>query len=662
MSTRTKRIGLLLASILVLVMPLAALASDGDLKWRGVLDSRPSPGLAGTWVIGGRSFEADDSIEIEEEHGALVVGTCTKVEYYTSGSANVATKIESQESYKCDGSGDPGEHPVQYAIVDSFPGGLIGTWVIGGETYTTDANTRFESEDGPFTVGGCVEVEYISGSNLVLELETEDYYKCSSGGSTEPGISYSQIYGVLDAFPLELIGTWTVSDVDYAADVDTRFEQEHGPFFEGGCVEIKYETDTNNAVEIGTAEPYKCSGDGGGGTDPIESKFYGLINAIPAGYLGTWTIGNGFFISTSTTELEEEHGDFAVGVCAEVEYYQDAGGDHVATEIGTEEAYKCNTNTYTNEAYGIVASFPPDLYGSWAIAHGGAHAEIYNASLATQFEQSHGTFAAGVCVKVKYYVEEGVNHAVEIETEEGDHCGGEGTPTLPGDSKVYATIDSFPAAPYIGVWQIGGVAYEATAATEFEQEQGAFAVGACVKARYTTTGGVNVLNKVETEADYKCQDQEAIDPEFKGYGVVESFPSGLIGTWQVSGIVYEANSSTRFEQEHGFFVLGAYVEVEYVTDGITNTAISIETHVAPNAGLRTIVGTLGAHTSSDDWADWMVDGVAYTADHAIEVGSGIHSPVVNRSVWLNIYRGSDGTIYVTSATLAHQTFLPVVLR
>ncbi|MFQ5611732.1 MAG: DUF5666 domain-containing protein [Anaerolineae bacterium] len=657
MKQHLKQTGFAIILILVSLTPLAARADDGP-EWTGTLTSRPA-GVTGTWVIGGLSFEANAGTLIEEEHGPLNTGACAEVKYYTSGGTNIATKIESQESYKCNGGGGGGGPSLKvYATVNSFPSGLIGDWVIGGVTYTADGNTRFEQKHGSFRVGACVEVKYVSGSNQALEIETESAYKCSGSGGGGGGVPHSQVYGALDSFPPGLIGDWVVAGVTYTADANTRFEQEHGPFFQGGCVEVKYQSGTNVAVEISTEEPYKC-----GGTGSVESKFYGLIDAIPANpQNGTWTIGGGVFVSTPATQLKQEHGAFANGACAEVEYYDDTSGGHIATKIETQEPYKCNTSTYTNQIYGTISSFPVGLYGSWVIGN-----ETYNASAATKFEQEHGAFAAGACVKVKYYVQNGVNHATKIETESSSHCGGSGPPSLPADSKVYATIDSFPASPYIGTWVIGGVSYEATAATKFEQEHGLFAAGACVKAKYTAANGVNTLSEVETEEAYKCQQAGGGGPEFKSYGVIEALPplfsSGILtGTWQISGVSYEADGSTRFEQEHGFFTLGAYVEVKYTRSGGINTALSIETHVAPSAGLNMLVGTLQSHDSNDDWTDWVVDGVTYKADPAIEVGASGQMPVAGEPVLLSTYRGLDGSAYVTSAALAQQVFLPAIFQ
>ncbi len=674
----------------VLALPLIAQA-DGELSWRGAISSRPA-GVAGTWEIGGIAFEATAATQLNEEHGALNTGDCAEVKYYVSGGSNIATEIERKSTYMCNtgGGGDDGEHAQVYAVVDSLPAGfpadMTGDWVAGGVTYTADAGTRFEQEHGPFAVGVCIEVEYdnSTGVNVMLAAKTENGYKCGSGGGGGEG-PHSQLNGILDSFPAGLIGDWVVAGVTYTADANTRFEQEHGPFFAGACVDVKFETGTTNLIEVSTSNATMCNtvpGTGGGDDEHPEEKFYGLISDVPADpQNGLWLIGGGAFSSTLGTELKEEHGAFAQAdanpntVCAEVEYYQNpAGGQYIATKIGTEELYKCTTSSFTNEVYGTVLSFPPDLYGSWVIA-GGVMSDTYNTSVTTNFEQDDGrTFAVGACVKVKYTVQNGVNHVRKIETTSPEHCGGGSEPpSYPGEGKMYATIDSMPPigsmSLRLGTWVIGGQEYQATDATRFEDEHNQFAPGACVKAKYVVQGGVKYLTKLEAEEAYKCRQTGGAEDEFKAYGYVEAFPGSgtlgsLVGPWQISGVTYQTDANTAFEQEHGFFALGAFVEVEYTTSGAVNTATKIETHVAPHAGTGTFMGTVTGQNddNGDGWPDWELDGTdIYLTDRVIEFGGG-GQPAIGDRVLLNTYRGLDGRLYVTSAGVVQHVFLPLILR
>lgn len=608
----------------------------------GHVESRPD-GNIGVWVIGGESFVADTATTFDETQGPLTVGACAEVEYTTANDTNLATHIESKHADDC-GSGGDGDPMQVYGYLDSFPADLIGDWVVAGITYTADSQTQFVQEHGPFAVGVCVEVQFVSTTYLATRIQTESDYKCAGGDDG----GHSQAYGILDSFPVDLVGNWVVDGITYTADIHTQFEQESGPFFVGTCVEVKYDAATFYAAEIGTAGGDDCAGSG----DP-EQKFYGLIEVIPAEVTGTWTIGGVEFVGTAATELEEEHGQLVVGACAEVEYVSN-GSVNTATKIGTESPYHCNGGSYINTAYGIVNSFPDTLYGTWVIS-----GTSYIASPdTTQFEQEDGSFAVGVCVKVQYFTTDGLHQAVKIETKDQGCTGG----SLPALSKVYATIDSFPPEPYLGTWEIGGSVYSATVTTAFEQESGPFAIGTCVEAKYNTTPDGNLLTSVETKQAYKCQGNDG--DEFHAYGAIEILPdtTDLIGTWQVSGITYEVDAATFLNQEHGFFTLGAYVEVQYVVSDTVRLATKIETHVEPDHGVATVVGTLESFDSTDDWGNWVIDGVTYQADPAIEVGSGTRAPQVGRLVWVNTYEQAGMPVITSVSGPGFMLLLPILVK
>ena len=90
-------------------------------------------------------------------------------------------------------------------------------------------------------------------------------------------------------------------------------------------------------------------------------------------------------------------------------------------------------------------------------------------------------------------------------------------------------------------------------------------------------------------------------------------------------------------------------------------ALSIETHVAPDAGMINVQGILTAHDDSDKLNDWVVDGVTYPADPAIEVGKNAQSPKLGQLVMLNTYE-ANGVQYITSIQAPHYLFQPLVLR
>jgi len=543
-----------------------------------------------------------------------------------------------------------------------------GDWKIDGITYTADSDTEFETEHGEFTAGTCVEVKYFTteGLNYAKEIETEHDYKCRGDSS-----AYSETYGIVINFPDPgLIGVWEIGeDIFYTADANTQFEQEHGSFFVGGCVEVKYIDggSTKTAIEIEPKSSDDCDGE-------AQDKFYGLIEVFPENltdYNSTWLIGGMEFNFDSDTNLDQNNAKFAENVCVEVKYYVHAKNTNIATKIKSKNAHHCSKGSFTQIVYGsITEEIPKDIYGTWWINN-----IDYVASESTQFKENVRKFTVGQCVKVRYYTLVDVNHAVEIKTEPDKKCDGSGD-GLPGVSQIYATIDSFPwpvesyDLPYVGDWVIGGIPFKATPTTEYTQDNGSFAVGACVGAKYTTSDdGWNTLIEVATQKDYKCENDGDPHPSalvFTTYGAVVSNPESvdLTGDWKINGASYIAGDFTNFSEEFGEFGIGAYVKVKYVL--VTNNdmelellPLTIETHVAPGAGLINLQGTLTSHDSSDEVNDWVVDGVPYAADSVINVGKNDQSPQVGEWVMLNTYEINGGQ-YVTSIQAPYYLFQPLI--
>lgn len=61
-------------------------------------------------------------------------------------------------------------------LLNAFPANWYGEWLVDNQVFVADERTLFKQEDGPFTLGRCVDVEYIIVNNVLLatEIETED--------------------------------------------------------------------------------------------------------------------------------------------------------------------------------------------------------------------------------------------------------------------------------------------------------------------------------------------------------------------------------------------------------------------------------------------------------------------------------------------------------
>ena len=544
-----------------------------------------------------------------------------------------------------------------YGKIESFPDQLIGEWIVDGISYTADEATEFNEYHGPFVVGACVGIVYTNddpgGGNQALKITTEYDYKC--GSQHDP---LSEASGVVITFPVDLVGEWVVGSTIYTATANTRFEQEEGPFFVGGCVEVKYVSDTREAVEIATTESEECDGEG-------EEHFNGLIEVVPEAYTSTitstWVISGLEFISTPETEFNTEHGPLVVGACAKVEY-RVVGGQNMAEEIGSEWAYHCLGSIAFNQIYGSVVSFPPELYGTWVISPTNDTTFLFMTDPSTHFKDQHRGINIGTCVKVKYYTLDGVNHAVEVKVKEGHQCEGIEIPSL---SKLVATIEMRPPTDTLtGTWTFAGVPFTATEATHFEEHSGNLVVGDCVETKYDPAGGAMLLHQLEGEEAQDCQAGDGSE-RFKLFGVVEMMPDGGVftGTWEVSGVSLEAITTTVFEQDHGALAPGAFVAVKFTYDAGSGirTAAKIATHVAPGYGRLHNFGHLesiqpGAAPDGSDL--YTVEGVTYIEDPAMDADLNLQ---VGSLVSVNAYN-TNGSLYATSVVAASVTYIPMLRR
>ncbi len=644
--------------------------TTSTLEFKGTVEDKPAGTNVGTWTISGVDFEATSNTQFQTTHGPIGVGTCVDVKYVVQANQNVAIRIESQDPSDCQSQGGQPQNPVKqevYGTVQAMPSnGLIGTWRVNGLEYQATNTPIFEQLEGTFAVGVCVEIEYVVQNNvrLALKIRTEDF--CSVGTNVQ------RDYGVVQSLPntSDLTGTWTIDGHQYQVTTTTQLDTPHGPFAVGACVEVEYQLNgtTRQALQIRTESADECGvpvDDGHGGSQMLEAK--GLIEVMPQGLVGVWTIAGQTYTATAQTRFEQDHGLFEVGRCVEVKYTEGTSGRQ-AHKIETKRQQECGQpGSATYEAYGVVEALPitsPGLLGTWTI--GGVDYEV------TQTTQlKHGPFSVGLLVKVKFTVNpDGTFRALEIE---GKHAVDDSDFSL---AQVYGRIDAYPAN-WIGEWIVGGVSYTATNTTKFEQGHGNFGVGACVKVRYVDRNSTREAVKIETEDDAKCASGgTSTNPitTTRLYGFVEQMPAqGFVGTWQVGGVLFEVTAATRITEEHGALVEGAFVKVEYVRQNNINVALEIETHVPPEAGQYTFIGTL-----QQNGTGWSVKSVGGTTPFTVTDATILddsHAPLVDgQPVVVNGYApaGSGGVARlsgtsivatrVTAIAAFYNVYLPMMIR
>lgn len=93
--------GIILVSLAV-TPTLAKHGSDDDgsgdrSETYGIIQSMPTSGLQGVWVIGGQSITANNATELDQTDGTLAVGACAKVKWR----AGHVHEIDSEPMHDC---------------------------------------------------------------------------------------------------------------------------------------------------------------------------------------------------------------------------------------------------------------------------------------------------------------------------------------------------------------------------------------------------------------------------------------------------------------------------------------------------------------------------------------------------------------------------------
>jgi hypothetical protein len=501
----------LLLSVGLALLGLSAVAQAGDgdgnddFRVYGWVEAMPAGGLVGDWVIGGTTYVTTGATEFEQENGPFAVGVCVKANLAAADSTTVV-KLQTEPAGDCDGQGGgDGEDGAEVrGFVEQMPAnGLIGTWVISGTAYTTDAGTEFKQEYGPFAVGVCVKLHLAQGSSsLVRELETERDLHCVNGDddhsgegddSHHDGEFFGAVQAVPPGFPAVMTGAWRVGNVDLLADGATEFKQENGPLGLDAYVKIEFVIAADGsfrATEIKTAI-LNGDDDGGNGDDhsPVDDgKAFGLIDSLPGqGLIGAWVIGGIPYSVTEQTVLDDE-GVFAVGVRVKVEFRLDAQGQRIAKEIEITAADGDVGDPGHSKLVGFVEQMPANSFlGDWTI--GGV---TFVADSQTRFEEEHGLLVVGALVEAEYSTVNGVRLLHEVETR---------VPPGAGDDNAIGAVEQagMMRNADAAVWRIGGQSYTVTPATQVNSSIGV--ASTVIVNSFVDRSGARVATRISSFAE-----------------------------------------------------------------------------------------------------------------------------------------------------------------
>jgi len=465
--------------------------------------------------------------------------------------------------------------------VEAMPAtGLIGAWTIGGRAFVTDSNTEFDTEKGEFALERCVEVEYVGTAApfQATKLATKNGDDCRRPDGTPP---------------------------------PTRTP---GP------------NETPHATPSVTPT-----------SDDDDSEARGIIESLPVtGLLGIWSISGAEYEITTATRLRQDGAPFVVGACVEVNY-QTGTTPRRALRLEAKRGRECQAPTPTpvgtlppvgtptatstptddHEIYGRVESLPDGLVGAWVIS-----GQNYTATTATEFDDEHGAFAVGVCVKV--HVESDGVTMRELEKSRGFRCGGNDDSGSNAHGEIYGVIQSLPTA-LIGEWNIGGITVVADSATEFQQRGGALAVGVTAKVEFSVqSDGSFYAHKIETK--FAREDHGGDDDHHHGYdghafGTIQSLPTDLLGIWNISGISYTVNVTTTLIPTASAFTVGAQVRVMYYLNADQQRVARLikrsnEDNGADDQSHSTLYGYVEQMPPSGFVGEWIVGGTRFLSTGA----------------------------------------------
>jgi hypothetical protein len=426
--------------------------------------------------------------------------------------------------------------------------------------------------------------------------------------------------GRIDSLPANgLQGEWVVAGRIFSADENTRFHDDRDDFAVGVCVEVEY---------AGAAEPYQAKKIAKKSSDacPTETptpvrEAFGIIQGAPSqGLFGDWLIGGVAYQAQPGAEFKQRNGPLVIGACAKV-HYTGAEAPFSVRKLESRHASDCPGNgtippiTPTPqpgeriEVYGRIDSFPAELIGDWVVDE-----VAYTATENTEFKQRNGPFAVDACVKIEAYALTGVTVTPptirKIETERDHKCSDDDDDEqYIGRGELYGEVQSFPES-LIGEWNIAGITFVTDEGTQFDQRNGAFAVGAIVKVEFLIRStGEFYARTIETKSAERPQRGHA-------FGTIESVPDGQIGVWTIGGIDYQVTAQTILRNRHGALEVGARVRVKYLVDSAgVRTALKIET--TRSQGGATQPGRLRAFGFVTQMppeglvGEWSIDGVVY---------------------------------------------------
>ncbi len=291
------------------------------------------------------------------------------------------------------------------------------------------------------------------------------------------------------------LGTWVVGSETISVTADTELEQEDAPFAVGTFVKVEFKDVDGQKVATSIESKFEMGhdddddDDGHGKHNGHDGRAFGPIEALPDGLIGTWVIAGLNYTVTAETEIKYT-APFTVGANVKVEYYTDAAGGRIATEI-KRTGYHGGGNAGVFKFVGYVSAKPAGFIGTWTI--GG---EAFVATEATRFDESEGLLTSTAFVEATYRIAGDLRILVKLEAEVPPGAGDDDAvgpieTMIPDDAAMAASVAA-------DMWRIGGVDYVVTPATKIVSGSEPLAVGSTVLVNsYVDAGGATTATRIQ---------------------------------------------------------------------------------------------------------------------------------------------------------------------
>jgi len=319
---------------------------------------------------------------------------------------------------------------------------------------------------------------------------------------------------------------------------------------------------------------------------PSGGSLTGKIETLPAsGLIGNWTVGGRTVQVTSGTKIKTNAGGSAiVGACVDVKGNNTSAAAITATSIDTRPASKCVNSTPAGsiEIFGAVETLPAGgVIGDWKVA-----GTIVKVSAQTEIEQDAGPVAIGSCVEV-----EGTRNsdnsiaAKEIDVKSGiGGCREDDDDDRDRDPMEFRGVVQTAPAAGSQMWTIAGRKVLVNSATTMTPPGRTLQAGACVEVQGRLESDSSVTaSRVQTLGNGVCKNGLDRQADVSYFGKITSLPSGgLVGSWNVNGLVVTVSASTSINSDNGAPAAGVCVQVRG-DFGVSNTVVATRIETKPNS-------------------------------------------------------------------------------